>query len=249
MKIRARSNIRKFGVVLSCYLVIFAAFFCPSSHAAEISSFAGADIDDHGQGFSYLGVDVTHKLDRHIGITGKVIPNYLAYKYKSGDQEIKAKAPGLFLVGGAKYFWDKSMIGLFGGGEFRDTDLSPDDPGSSVRGNTSSALIQGELDSWFSRGTNLYANASYSFKTDFAYEKAKIRQQITNRSFQKPYSLYLGVEQFFGRNPDFQQEGVGVLLEVYHLVHRVSVAVKSGYKHDSSFGNGAYWGLDLYKGF
>ena len=236
-------------VVLTTFIFYLITFFSINGFAAEISTFAGGDIDGHGQGFSYLGLDVTQRINKTFGISGRIQPNYLTYKYKSGDQEIKANAPGLFLVGGIKYFWNKSMIAIFGGGEFRDTDLSPDDLSSSVRGNTASFLLQGELDTWVTSRINLYAMASYSFKNEFVYEKAKLKKQISNLDFKKSQILYFGVEQFFGRNSDFQGEGVGLVLEMFHRIHLFSVAIKSGYKHDTNFGNGIYWGLELYKGF
>ena len=37
---------------------------------------------------------------------------------------------------------------------------------------------------------------------------------------------------------DFQQVGVGPTLEIYNIPNRISFALRSGYKHDSTFGNG-----------
>jgi hypothetical protein len=217
--------------------------------AEDVSFFAGSDIDGHGQGFSYTGLDMTHPISQSVGLSGQIVPSYLTYKYETGGREIEAKAPGVSLVGGVKYYWEKSMIALFGGGQFRNINLSPDDPNSNNRGNTTSTLIQGECSTWLTNAINLYSMASYSFRDDFVYEKLKVKWPILNKAADKPYTFYLGMEQFLGRNVDYQGEGVGVVLELFHSVRKFSIAIKSGYKHDSNFGNSSYGGLELYKGF
>jgi hypothetical protein len=120
---------------------------------------------------------------------------------------------------------------------------------ADVRGNTFAGLVQGEVDSWLTRRTNLNIFASFSGTDGFIYERGRLKQQVTNLDYKKPNTINVGVEQIFGRNPDFSQVGGGVILEIYNIPKRISFAVRSGYKHDSSFGSGAYGGLELYVGF
>ena len=223
---------------------------CPASIAAEFSTFAGGEFDGHGQGFSYLGVDLTQNINKTIAVSGRVVPNYLTYQYYSGDNIIRANSPGLSTVAGIKLFWDKTMLGIWGGVEFRNTTLSPDDPSARTRGSTTAGTIQGEFDTWFPGRTNFNVSASYSGTSDFVYEKARIKKQITNLDFQQgPFTLAAGVEQFFGQNSDFHGEGAALLLELYYIPLKFSIALRGGMKHDTTFGNGVYGGLDLYKGF
>jgi Cellulose biosynthesis protein BcsS len=234
---------------ISLAFIILSIIYCPFSFATDVSTFAGGEIDGHGQSFSYLGVDVTEHLNKTIAVAGRIIPNYLTYKYYSGDTLIEASSPGVFAVGGIKLFWDKSMFGIYGGLEFRNTNLDPDDTNNSQRGDKTGGVIQGEFDSWLTSRTNLNIFASYSGVSDFLYEKGRLKEQITNLDYKKSYSWFVGVEQFVGRNEDFHGEGVGLALELFYIPDKCSIAIRSGYKHDSTFGNGAYWGLDLYKGF
>ena len=244
--------LREAKMILCCLIWVSISLgisFCSLSHAADVSMFAGGEFDDRGQGFSYLGVDVTQSINKTLAFSGRVIPNYLTYEYYSGDDLIKAKSSGLFAVAGIKLFWDQTMLGFFGGAEFRNTDLSPDDRNSSVRGDTSAGVIQGELDSWLTTRTNVNVFASYSGTSDFLYEKGRIKQQITNLDYKKPYTMFIGAEQFIGRNTDFRGEGYGVVVQLFHVAQKASIAVRGGLKHDSTFGDGVYWGLELYKGF
>jgi len=252
MKSEISSTLKRAKIILWAFplaCVFFTLFCCHLSFAVEASSFAGGEFDGHGQGFSYLGVDVSQKVYQNISLSGRLIPNYLTYKFYSGGHLVRADSPGFYSVGGIKLSWDKTKLGVFGGIEYRDTDLTPDVRGAKVRGSTLAGVVQGEFDSWLPSRTNLNLYTSFSGTDNFFYERGRIKQQVTNLDFKGPYTINAGVEQIIGRNPDFHQEGAGLILELYHIRQKVSVAVRGGFKHDSTFGNGIYGGLELYKGF
>ncbi|MCC6543877.1 MAG: cellulose biosynthesis protein BcsS [Nitrospirae bacterium] len=232
-----------------CGSILATCFCCPFVFAAGFSTFAGGEIDGRGQGFSYMGMDMTQSINKTISFSGRIVPSFLTYKYYSGDRLIKANSPGISPAAGIKLLWGQSMIGFFGGVEFRNTTLNPDDQSASVRGSSVAGTLQGEYDTWFSSRTSLNASASFSGTSNFVYERLRIKQQITNLDFNKMYTLNAGVEQFYGRNSDFHQEGGGLILELFQISWRTSVAVRSGLKRDSTFGSGAYGGLEIYKGF
>jgi len=244
---------RKEGVIMPwgflCACCLFVIFPCPAGHAAEVFMFAGSEIDGRGQGFSILGVDVTQSINKTVAVAGRVMPNYLTYKYCSGDIQIKATSPGIFAVAGVKLFWDKTMLGVYGGVESRNTDLSPDDRTSSVRAHALAGIIQGEFSAWLTNRTNFIVFGSYGGTANFLYEKAGIKQQVTNLDYKSPYTFYVGVEQSMGRNKDFRGENYGALVELFYVPQKISITLRGGYKHDSTFGDGAYGGLQLYKGF
>jgi hypothetical protein len=235
------------GLLWSC---IFLSAFRPElSSAAELSTFGGGELDIHGQGFSYLGIDLTQHIDETVAVAARVMPNYLTYKYYSGNSLISATSPGVFALGGVKFFWDRTMLALYGGAELRNTDLNPDDVNAKPRGSTTAGMVQGELDKWLTDRTNLYVLTSYSATSDFIYEKGRLKWQITNLDYSKANTIFVGIEEFFGSNRDFQGGGGGLVLELFHIPFKVSIALRGGFKYDSTFGSGAYAGLDFYKGF
>jgi len=229
---------------LACGLM----FSSRTCFALELSAFGGGEIDQHAQGFTFAGVDLGKSVTQNVVLGGRVIPNYLTYKFKAGDTLVRASSPGLYTLLGGKLRWGETSLGLFGGMEFRHTDLSPDVQ-RKVRGDTSSGMVQGELDSWLPSRTNLNAFINYSGTDNFLYQRARIKQQITNYGFQKPNTFNLGIEEIYGRNPDFHQIGFGLLGEVYNAPHSMGIALHGGYKHDSTFGNGEYFGIEIYKIF
>ena len=252
MKVPLHSISKNGKTVVSSFVLAYAFstfFFCPPALAVDASLFAGGEIDTRAQGFSYLGVDLTQKIYKNVSISGRLIPNFLTYKFRSGDEMIRATSPGLYGVAGIKLSWSQTTIGLFGGTEYRDTNLTPDVKHAELRGDTLGGLVQGEFDTWLPSRTNFNAFASFSGEDSFFYERGKIKQQITNLNFKKSNTINVGVEQFYGRNPDFRQVGVGPILEIYNIPKKIAFALRIGYKHDSTFGNGAYGGLEFYKGF
>ena len=234
------------------YLLIFLllTFLCVRpSFALEFSTFAGGEIDGRGQGFTYFGADLTQHITKTFAVSGRAVPSYLTYKYYSGDTLIRATSPGLTTVAGIKLTWEKTTLGIFGGAEFRNTTLSPDDQYASVRGATSAAVVQGEFDHWFPTKTNFGLSGSYSGTSDFSYEKAKIKQQVNNFDYKGSTNINVGVDQTYGRNADFHGITVGPLIELYYIPWKCAISLRGGYKHDSTFGGGGYGGLELYKGF
>lgn len=249
MKAQTGSIRKETEIVIWGFILVCSFFLCPNGFAAEASLFAGGEIDTRGQGFSYLGFDLTQKIYENVSISARAIPNYLTYRYRSGSELVRADSPGLYTVVGLKLGWSQTTFGLYGGTEWRDTHLHPDVKNAEVRGSTFAGLVQGEFDTWLPSRTNFNVFASFSGTDSFVYERGRIKQQITNLNFKKPNNINVGIEQFYGRNPDFRQAGVGLLLELYNIRRKISLAFRGGYKHDSTFGNGAYGGLEFYIGF
>jgi hypothetical protein len=236
------------GTVLAG-VCLFMALSGISGFGAEASIFAVNEIASREQGFTLAGLDITQRVSKSVSIAGRILPNYLSYKYLSGDAPTKASAPGLYAVAGVKLFWRQTTFGLFGGVEARRTTLTPDNIYARIRGSTLAGLVQGEVDSWLSGKTNVNMFTSYSGLDNYFYEKVRVKRQISNQKYAKPSTLFIGMEQFVGRNADYQSQGVGASVELYFVRQKASVGARGGFMHDSAFKNGPYWGLQFSKGF
>lgn len=233
------------------FILIFILF---SSHlhpafSLEVSSFGGGEIDTHGQGFMFLGLDMGKRLKEDLSLRARLVPNYLTYKFKSNNRTIKADSPGIYCLAGLKGETKNTSIGIFGGIEYRNTDLNPDVLNARVRGKTLAPLIQGELYHQIFRFNEISFYGSYSGGDNFLYEKGKIKRQITNLDYRGPNNIHLGIEQFYGRNPDFRMFGLGPVFEIYNIPKKLSFTIHIGYKHDRTFGNGINGGVEFFKAF
>jgi hypothetical protein len=215
----------------------------------EAAVFAGGEIDDRAQGFSYLGLEVSEKVYENMSLAGRLMPNFLTYKYRSGGRVIRAISPGLYTLAGVKFAFDQTAASLFGGIEYRHTRLDPDQRGDDLRGDNVSGLVQGDFDHWFPTRTNVNLFVSYAGTSSFVYERARIRQQLTNFDFKSPNTFNVGVEQIVGRNAEFTQVGGGIVLEMFNIPNWLGLGLRGGYKHDTNFGHGGYGALEFYKRF
>jgi hypothetical protein len=220
-----------------------------SSFAVETSVFSGGEVDNRAQGFAYLGLDLSERLYQSLSLSVRVMPNFLTYKFRSEGRLTRATSPGFYTLAGVKFVSEPTTIGLFGGVEFRHTRLNPDIRSVKIRGDSVAGLIQGEFDHWLPSRTNLNGFASFSGTNSFLYERGRIKQQITNLDFKKSNTFNVGVEQIVGRNADFTQFGGGLVLEMFNIPNWVALSLRGGYKHDTTFGDGAYGGVEFYKRF
>jgi hypothetical protein len=74
-------------------------------------------------------------------------------------------------------------------------------------------------------------------------------QQVTNLDDKKSNTINVGLEEIFGRNEDFQQVGGGLIGEVFNIPGTMGLTIRGGYKHDTTFGSGVYFGLEVFKLF
>jgi len=223
-------------------------FFLAVPVYAETSIFAGGEVDNHSQGFTFLGLEMSHKLNDNFAIAGRLVPNYLTYRYRSGSDLVRAQSPGFYGLAGGKLTWKQLSVGIFGGIEFRHTNLKPDVESAS-KGDRASGTVQTDFDTWLPSRTNFNLFVSFSGNNNFLYERGRIKQQVTNFDYKGSNTINLGIEQIVGRNVDFEQFGGGLLFEVFNIPHWMAFSMRGGYKHDSTFGHGAYGGLELYKRF
>jgi hypothetical protein len=227
-------------------MAIGLAFLLTVPVYAETSIFAGGEVDNHGQGFTYLGLELSKKLNDNFSLAGRLVPNYLTYRYRSGPDLVRAQSPGFYGLAGTKLAWGATSVDLFGGVEYRHTSLKPD-VSSSNKGDQVSGIVQGAFDTWIPSRTNFNLLVSYSGISTFIYERGRIKQQVTNLDYKDENTINLGVEQIMGRNADFTEFGGGLIFEVFNIPHSVAFSVRGGYKHDTTFGHGGYWGLEFYK--
>ena len=234
------------GLAVIAWLVIASAV--PAA-AVDVALFGGGESDGHGQSYSFLGADVTHPLTDSLALDFRLVPHYLTYKFRSGGNLISAEAPGVDLAVGLKLTLGATYASLLAGIQARDTDLTPDVRNSDARGETIGPLVIAELGTTLPSRTSLSYFGSFGGADDFLYQKISVKQQVTNLDYAGANTLNVGGEIFGGRNVEFWMVGAGPVVELYNLTHKLSISVRAGYRHDSTFGDGFYGGLSFYKAF
>ncbi len=140
------------------------------SAAADRLALAGAEYGDENA-YVYAGLLVPFTgSDLGNGFVKRYWLDWLQYEYDNGTRTIKAKAPGASMaLGYGKAIAAGSWV-VYMGPVWRDTDLSPDDKGSDVRGSQWGAnmSLQGEHrlgEDWLANGIASFTTGTHSYWT------------------------------------------------------------------------------------
>jgi len=198
--------------------------------AGAAGVFGGAEVDDEGQSFVYVGGATDGK------IFFSALAGHLEYQFREGgalrDAEItsitlsvgmRKEGPITLTLGAGPVLREKKEENA--GGESRTTEA-----GGAVQ-------LGGYL---YGDGGSLEALASYATLDDFFWGRLRGKRQAVG-------DLYAGAEVFLMGNSDFDGWGAGPLVEF--RAGRVTLGAKAGYKHTSTFKGGAYVGLEIYAPF
>jgi len=208
--------------------------------SANISLLGGSEADTDNQTYSYLGVIGQRNLGEGKALMGKLWLDYLTYSFEHNGRGVDAKAPAFQISAGFKRTYENWSLTFWLGWERRDTDVDPTLPGVRVKGTKDSVVPQLELFISLDGRTSTEFIVSYSSATSYIWSRARAKRQMIYRN------LALGIELLGHGNYDYRAVQSGILAE--YRFGKNAFGVRGGYKN-SSKGNSAYAGVELYLGF
>jgi hypothetical protein len=98
---------------------------------------------------------------------------------------------------------------------------------------------------------NIHGLVNYSTADRYTWGRLGFKEQISNRAWERPNAVFLGVEGIAQGNHDIRSNQVGGLLEISNVPTNVSVMFKAGYKR-STFNvgpaaTGPYFSVGFYR--
>jgi len=161
--------------------------------------------------------------------------DHLTYTYQAGAQKIKARGWGTALAGVYQFSGSWGWSNLSAGLSYRNTRLSPNDPGNSSRGGHTRLNLQADggfnLDEdWRLRGLASYTPAIRDYLI-----QAGIDRSVTER-------LRLGLETRFQGDRNYEQKSAGAIAYI-RLGSGVEFAPSLGVSHNDDGKTGVYGGL------
>lgn len=219
-----------------------------SVYGAEM--YTGWSMDTEGQWFGYLGLGLDRTISDHWALTVKTFGSYSYYDYESGLRVITAKAPGAKLMIGGKYFDTGVLLVMTGGLDYRDTSLSPDDTGSSVRGSQTGAVFEVLYLKDLTERSVIELLGSFSTIGDSLWGRARYKHLIPSLSKRSSIrKVYAGIEVIGEGNSDYTAYRIGPLFEIQNISKNISLLFDAGYKHTDSVSSAGYFGIELYHRF
>lgn len=212
------------------------------SAAADRLALAGAEYGDENAYF-YAGLLAPFTgSDLGNGFVQRYWLDWLQYEYDNGTRTIKARAPGASMALGYGKASAAGSWSVYMGPVWRDTDLSPDDKSSDVRGSQWGANIslQGEHrlgEDWLVNGI-----AGFTTGTDSYWTRGRLtRKLISGRA--------IGVEAVFHGNDDYAAWQAGVVMLDIRLGPGTSLGLKGGARKIDDEAIGAYLGIEFARSF
>lgn len=227
--------------------LVFACSLARESAAEGNLLLAGVESRRSGENYAYLGALIP------LGARGRLGQGWVqrywidGYRYSYDvsnpalygvdPQRIRARGKGLEAALGYHFTRDGIAVAGYAGLRYADTEFSPDDPGSRVRGTKVWPKLQFEIAAplgsrWESRNI-----ASYTFGLEGYWLRTRLVTTIGDGYEVGPEVIALG-------DRDFKALKVGVALGGLRPTPDSSLGLRGGY-HFQSESNAVYVGLDL----
>jgi len=176
------------------------------------------------------------------GFVQKYWVDVLGYDYPSGNRTIDATAIGLEGALGYQTGGENGWAAAYAGIRYSNTWLSPDNPGSRVRGGQARAKFQLEGERKVAADWKLNAIGSYIIESDSYWARGRGLYRMYNE-------VYTGPEFIAHGDPDYRAWQFGWVFTGFEPVPKGSLGVKAGVRKIEKAETGGYFGVEFTKLF
>lgn len=169
----------------------------------------------------------------------RVVGSWSEFNYTSGATSIDGRSAGIAVAGVYQWSGSWGYANISAGVAYRDTDLSPDDPGNPNRGTQWDGVVgvdgMRNLGDWRVGGL-----ASYGFNLEEYYARLELTRAVSG-------TLRLGAEGVAQGDPNFERQQLGALV-AFAPAPRWEVRLSAGAFFEDT-GDGAYGAVALSRTF
>lgn len=224
------------------------------ARAGVLEGIGGWEGDTRAQGYGFATLGALIPASQRTIIPVRVTASYLYYHYDSTAITLKVRSPGVSLVTGVRVSGTRGSITALAGGEVRWERRAPDVGGAPSYDQTIGGFVgQWENDLVLARRWHGQLLASYGGAAQYVYCRGALRYQVSNLSWNRPVSLFCGLEAVRQGNRDSNGLQAGAFLESSLVPQHVSLGLHGGYKENWSAGlphaTGGYLGLGVYRSY
>lgn len=226
----------------------------PPAPAPYWAVIGGYEWDTHGSKYGFFGPAYTHPFGSNdVAWTFRVFGNYLAYEFSDTTKTTEVRSPGGSASVGLK-FGTKNYFAVSAGPSvsWRHTTVTTN---AGVETKTDETRTGANFGGEISAGgaNNLQILGNYNTTDKYAWGRAAVKTQLTNRTWKDQNALFIGAEAIAQGNKDITSTQFGGLFEINHVPAQMSLMFRAGYKR-STFDvgpakTGPYFGIGLYKRF
>lgn len=211
---------------------------CTGSSAESRLWLAGAETSPGSQ-YGYVGI-LMPAFGGNLG-EGAVQRYWLdrqTYRYEGDGRTIQAEAYGAEAALGHVWPGARGNFTAYLGVLYRDTELTPDDPGNAARGGNFRIKAQVESSTRMGPDRELGLMGSYIFGQQGYWGRIRLGQRLAN-------GLQTGPELLLQGDPEYRIAQAGWFLGGLSLGGRAELGLKAGIRMQRGEGSRAYLGLEF----
>lgn len=168
--------------------------------------------------------------------------DWLRYEYDNGNRTVTAKAPGAAVALGYARSGEPGSISVYAGPVYRNTNLSPDDPESDVRGAQWGMNLSLQAERKFQERWRANGIASYTTGTASYWTRGRLTRTVYGHH-------EIGMEAIFHGNHDYTAWQTGLVVLGFEPAPHTSLGFKAGARKTSGENLSGYIGFELARDF
>lgn len=232
-------------------LILMIMIFYTNAMAGSFDMVTGWE-GNETQGYTFFSSTYNTAIGKNVYIVFRASANYLYYEFYDVDRRTDVRSPGTDAGIALRFNIGRASLSLGPGYEIRQTERNYENGGSTEK-TEEGYNLQGSLYLQAASHTILQIISSYSDANEYIWTRGGIKYQLTNKNYQGPTALSLGVEFTGQGNDDKNTLSGGILFEIAFVRKKLSIQMRTGYpfydSEESSEDSKPYFGAGLYKAF
>jgi hypothetical protein len=232
------------GTTLLLLVIIAPLLLATPAGAKDILFLAGTEGVGGTTGYYNFVGAVAPLLNTNFGngLVQKYKVDVLGYDYPANGRDITATEVGVEGALGYQQSGEKGWEGAYAGVRYSQTWLSPDDPGSRVRGSQLRPTLQLEGERALLNDLKVNGLGSYIFISDSYWSKWRVMYRVHDK-------IYTGPEFTAQGDPSCRAWGSGWFVTGFQPFANSSLGLKAGVRKVEQNGTGGYFGIEFSRMF
>jgi hypothetical protein len=214
---------------------------------------SGYEGDSDGSGYAFFGPSFVRPIRPGLSWTARAFGNYLAYEFSGLEGSTHVRSPGIS-TGIGLQFGDRNFFRVLAGPEvkWRRTEVTGLNGVSAAESEAQFGVnAGGEMYTNPTSHNNLHGIVNYNTTDKYSWARVGFKEQLNNKAWERPNTMFLGVEGIVQGNSDIRARQLGGFFEFSRVPAKVSLVFKAGYKR-STFDvgpakTGPYFSVGFYR--
>jgi cellulose synthase (UDP-forming) len=233
---------------LALGLVSMLLLAAPLLALADWLGLGGLTVAQKRSRYAYLGAVAPLPATPVLGLPGdgwvqRYWLDWVEYGFASGNDEIRARAPGFSAALGYQHADRFGYSAVYVGAGYRNTAIHPYRQDTKVRGAQSSALLSMETDRHLGAHWRMAGSGQYATGPDSYWLRGRALAVLPGTR------LWLGIERVSQGDPDYSAMSTGLCVDGFNLGKNLTVSFKFGTTKQKDIENRHYIGLELVQVF